>query len=65
MIESLPRWVHRHSRAPLRQTLDGRYAARGSLLCTTWTSRCCRALGDITLIGGLVFNVGKGRIASS
>src|SRR4051794_27901742 len=26
------------SRAPRRQTLGGRCAARGSLLCTTWTS---------------------------
>ena len=34
------------SRAPRRQTRGGRSAARGSLLCTTWTSRSDRASGQ-------------------
>src|SRR5579883_363463 len=33
-----PRWVHRHPRASLRQTLAGRSAMRGALLGTTGTS---------------------------
>ena len=34
------------SRAPLRPTREGRSAARGSLLCTTWTSRPTESRGN-------------------
>jgi hypothetical protein len=36
------------SRAPLRQTRGGRYAARGSLLRTTWTSPLARRHQTLT-----------------
>jgi hypothetical protein len=38
-------WVHRN-RAPRRQTRGDRWAARGSLLCTTWTSWLDRDSGQ-------------------
>ena len=44
MTGSLSRWVHRDPRLPRRQTRGGRCAARGSLLCITWTSCLDRSL---------------------
>src|SRR6516165_5662588 len=40
------------SHAPLRQARGGRCAARGSLLCTTWTNRTVRVSGQ-TKQGGV------------
>ena len=48
------------SRAPLRQTRGGRSAARGSLLCTTWTS-LTSTLGAQPK-GGPVLAVAKGPV---
>src|SRR5689334_21081516 len=39
------------SRAPLRQTRDGRFAARGTLLCTTWTSLSGGKRQTVKLLG--------------
>jgi hypothetical protein len=48
------------SRAPRRQTLGGRYAACGSLLCNTWTSCPDRATGQHHLIRGSSSRCRKG-----
>jgi hypothetical protein len=39
------------SRAPLRQPRDGRFAARGTLLCTTWTSLSGGKRQTVKLLG--------------
>src|SRR5205807_1473566 len=66
MTRSLPRWV-RNPRAPLRQTRGGRCAARGSPLCTTWTSRDDCAVGGPWGSGRVEFfySIKKGRDSRS